>query len=1530
VLAAAEAKIARLLPDELDGRQVFVRRPGKAGDVQERVCGGPADLGLVVDWTFSRADRMAENDRRQLLFWALESAGDTCLTQRSDVQEADWLADADGRPLSPISVIDVGDEDSKPLAKALHDHPARPLLRRPAEQDLKRGRDLNLWPQHIPAVGRLVQLAELPPLGPLASVPWPEWSGGVADRPIDSVLSFLKALSRVEEAWVPAALDRLSGDVRPERAAELLRELTAEVDHGGRQANSTDGAAPEAVLIHLLPLLQGREHRALLRGIRLPSRAGAWGLAEELTWNDQRGVVEDEVTVDDPVAQNLLRLDAADFEIGRAGNERETTLEAIFASVGGDDRIPQLVGLLALVLGHDELATRELKRAGYDVDGLRRLFVEKARSAADDVRQRALQALSTSLQRGKTVQDSRQARSFARILAPLAQQSQLLTISHLLTETCIERVLAGGRPGRQDIHEAMGRLLGVGKSQFGFRTFEGRVRVYERLQSGAAHLSLCGEPLPPRADPGSAQSRRQSVVAGFELAQARIVLHAPPAGLPTDAVAQMMRVTILDAAERWYGTRLEEVEGAAATIIDSGPRYVRHVRKLLLGNPIHWTKVSVDEIRCLAGELLEAGSRHGTGDTRPLGNLVEKHSWDLARALGQSMRNHGYTEESVLFELLQNSDDAVIQRREELGLPAGTMCYIDVSDDRHLDFVHWGRQIGETHAVGGKLGRGAWASDLVYMLDTMASGKGGGQEGRETGMFGLGFKSVYAITDAPIIAGGRFPPFVIDGGCLPRILDDRATDAVSVLRVVEERRVDGLPPPTVFRLPYRDSSRPSIARNDENKVQARFERLIRYALIFTRGLTRIEIRRRGGVQPYEQRLSPVPGLVGLRVVEGLPERRRGLVFGADPATRALLLVNDHGVDVPHPDEALPTLWTTAPTKVELRLPLLLNGRWALEPGRTSIRREASAQEVAVQGLQEALGDGLDTLARQHQATWPTLRAQLKLPSSMGFPAFIAGLWKAIRLTTTWENEPDGSAERTVAAIFWSDEPAGTGALRRLASAGGLPDSLIDPQAVLGPEKVTAIRAGELRNRAVFEKLSVFHRQRLEASVDESVGVFLRMLDDRERDTQTLAGVIKQVLSGSGQCGRDSADVLGRCGVGWRTEEADASEDLREAWRRIPELLFQDARGSWLNARTFDLLGLELSSSYSEAGRDFFAVCKAQAKVRQAQDAARRVPEPVMPVQPIEVITQQEYLRALAVCWQRRSDLQKNADGLDGLYSAVALERRTLPESLATPKHPGFEETWFRLLCGVSIQAALGNWDRHIKYLENLRREDHLGRIWRGETASVLETTTIPWTADPDSGDDWTMHHRFLVDFGKFRALVQDHDYAHRLLKAAQDPERSRHFCGLAYGGHEPDTGRRMFAARASLKHFAALIARELWRLEVARNDGLGDIAFFLSRHAFKTCEIFGLVTVEKNPAALEQRLEQVEDIVKAIRNHPKPAVSKTLDRWRDAPFLTFSKDPTFKKSVLDEIRREKPIDLEPERSDAIDRVFDRMDGGEVQ
>ena len=155
-------------------------------------------------------------------------------------------------------------------------------------------------------------------------------------------------------------------------------------------------------------------------------------------------------------------------------------------------------------------------------------------------------------------------------------------------------------------------------------------------------------------------------------------------------------------------------------------------------------------------------------------SLKEK-MWDLIGlrfidARRRQIRGYGYDEFAVFAELVQNAEDAYWQR-EPLGLPAPpsrdvTFSYVRNGEGRTLIASHYGRPFNMWRH--GTKSVQAYRYDVEGVLKSAGSFKPHSRSDgeRPIGRFGLGFKSVYLITDVPRIHSGDWH-FEIAAGCIP-------------------------------------------------------------------------------------------------------------------------------------------------------------------------------------------------------------------------------------------------------------------------------------------------------------------------------------------------------------------------------------------------------------------------------------------------------------------------------------------------------------------------------------------------------------------------------------------------------------------------------------------------------------------------------------------------------------------------------------------------------------------------------------------
>lgn len=152
-------------------------------------------------------------------------------------------------------------------------------------------------------------------------------------------------------------------------------------------------------------------------------------------------------------------------------------------------------------------------------------------------------------------------------------------------------------------------------------------------------------------------------------------------------------------------------------------------------------------------------------------------SCKFVEARREQIRGYGYDEFSVVTELLQNAEDAYAQR-EWLGMEMPETCKVDFRYERESDGTvvlgveHEGRPFNY-YRHGEKEDR-AFARDVEGVLRSAGSYKPHSHtdDNREEeangniGRFGLGFKSVFLLTDRPEIDSGHWH-FAVENGCIP-------------------------------------------------------------------------------------------------------------------------------------------------------------------------------------------------------------------------------------------------------------------------------------------------------------------------------------------------------------------------------------------------------------------------------------------------------------------------------------------------------------------------------------------------------------------------------------------------------------------------------------------------------------------------------------------------------------------------------------------------------------------------------------------
>lgn len=402
----------------------------------------------------------------------------------------------------------------------------------------------------------------------------------------------------------------------------------------------------------------------------------------------------------------------------------------------------------------------------------------------------------------------------------------------------------------------------------------------------------------------------------------------------------------------------------------------------------------------------------------------------ILRAVRRKMADSEYRPWRVAFELFQNADDAATELLEGIGettVPAATRVLVDVSSQA-LTFVHWGRPINDTLGDAERASRFGHAADLEKMLVLGFSDKF--DDERLTGKFGLGFKSVYLVTDRPEIAS-KWLRCEIVGGLLPKHCDSDRIEAFFDAHAREGT------PPTVFRMPARidgTCSPPDVV--DE------FRACLGVMLAFSHSIRSARMTEAGGEISVHWHPTIVPGIEAAEVGEirvpgdtDQPESAQALKLNAGNIS-ILLRLGPFGIEAL--TERLPTVWCVAPTHESWNIGYAINGDFRIDVGRSRLSGDDTENLQKLENAGNHLGEILLQLYNVSLTDWLALAAALGLAGdeTVGF----RHLWTSLFLRLS-DGLNDGA---TGARLLKALHGRGRGIARLVESEAALPRGLPRP------------------------------------------------------------------------------------------------------------------------------------------------------------------------------------------------------------------------------------------------------------------------------------------------------------------------------------------------------------------------------------------------------------------------------------------------------------------------------------------------------
>ena len=493
------------------------------------------------------------------------------------------------------------------------------------------------------------------------------------------------------------------------------------------------------------------------------------------------------------------------------------------------------------------------------------------------------------------------------------------------------------------------------------------------------------------------------------------------------------------------------------------------------GRAASWTEDEIDDEQ--------------TGANRNLRRLLEDESSGgparVLRAVCQRIQGHNqYNSAAVPFELFQNADDAAVERTQWLRSSLSAISIDYFIGPNTLTVRHFGRCVNQVppdcDPRDDKL-----ADDLRKMLTLWLSNKdapSGDQKSVElTGKFGLGFKSVFLVSDKPQLLSGRIGCEIV-GGVFPRYLDleQRRRFDRFIHDLTDERKREV----TVIELPLRNE----VIESGVGAIVSRFREMAHLLVVFARQIRSIQLNDDETGKKYETswQEQSIPGLPNcfkgsLRPLPVLPiesapseasgkdiaSPHRALVLRASKHSDALLLVHD-GRQFKRLAKEVPTLWVTAPTRQELDVGFALNARFSLDPGRAQLGTESPENDEIATDLGRELGQRFVALfEHSRKVGWPRFCQDIGLDNHASEYDFWDSLWELLGPGLSRLDEKSNAA-KLLLQVFWQSD--WSAARYFYSSCRALPNGLDSEFA-----RLTAIRDVRYELRGLVADIRVLER-----------------------------------------------------------------------------------------------------------------------------------------------------------------------------------------------------------------------------------------------------------------------------------------------------------------------------------------------------------------------------------------------------------------------------------------------------------------------
>jgi hypothetical protein len=390
----------------------------------------------------------------------------------------------------------------------------------------------------------------------------------------------------------------------------------------------------------------------------------------------------------------------------------------------------------------------------------------------------------------------------------------------------------------------------------------------------------------------------------------------------------------------------------------------------------------------------------------------------LVEAVKRKMRDYQYSLDSFAYELFQNADDATAELEEMQGGAESKARHFALELDSRsgvVEVFHWGRPINRYEYSGFNQGltRG-YDQDLQKMLTLNFSDKGVdglNQPGLVTGRFGLGFKSVFFLTQEPEVISGRLA-FSVRGGFFPVPLSPIVAED---LRCKAETLGHSDYTPTGIRL----SRAQEVDAEELTQTIERFVEIAPLLPIFARAIQLVTITNNGATTTWRN----VQAKLSERVVVSEVGRYRFLCFcchlaSDDRPATVLFQLSGAGISPLH--DGWTGLWITTPTAERSELRFALNAPMKPDAGRQRLAVNNAENRTIAGDIAQLWGEALIELFDKTMSTWDEVAQTLQLHAEVTPTSWWSQFWQETTRTAPineWSGVQNGG--QVLVWIAWA-------------------------------------------------------------------------------------------------------------------------------------------------------------------------------------------------------------------------------------------------------------------------------------------------------------------------------------------------------------------------------------------------------------------------------------------------------------------------------------------------------------------------------